>query len=1012
MEKLNDHIKYWITLFPEIKNENQKLMSIYNDCTLKNMNEDILIPCKLLTLIETTYSQEFLNIIERLKKTHDMPFVEIFMPIINIKYNIIVKDLKKYSFFQNKDKMISEFVYCLYSEVYKKAFRICIQELNIAKINGKLNGESKEEEFNYYTLNLLSNKNYLLYFYNEYPNLWSELMTRATYLSDFIIQIINHIDSDKKDLIDLFLDGNDNNFIITQIDFGAGDSHQQGKSVGIIQFNYKYHVVYKPHHLKIDTGFQTFCKWLNEQKINGYLQLQTPIVFTTKEYGWTSYVSYKSCEDEQQMLNYYHRIGHLLALLYLFDAKDFHHENLIAHGEIPILIDLETLFHGTVVDSKNDLSTQLMENSVLETMLLPRRIQLTKDRNKVVDISGVSGFTEQECPLLVPTIINQLRSDMKIIYTNPIITPEKNIPKIEGQELSKIQPQYVDQIVSGFSSLYDWIMLHKQETNSIIMDSFNESHCRLILKSTNIYATLLRLGTHPDLHVNPINKEVFLCRIALSNITKKSRLLSFHEHQDLMNGDVPYFYTIFNKTDIYNSKQDKIKGVKLISTPAQNFKKRLNAMCEKDKQLQIKLIDLSFIHSLPLNHITTNYELADAICYDRDEILQLAQKTGKVIADNSILLNNDCTWVGIELDKLSEEMTCVSTLSPDLYKGLAGIALFFSCLYKITQLNEYELYTRAVCHQLVHTIEPLTIKDFKNLKKIDNQGFDIGGFTGVGSVLYALYHISLNINDVHYHKIVIDKVMLIYKAHIIDSKMNKDIIGGISGYVMMLLSIYEHETDAIIKEKLEKIILDLEVSLHDISKIDGEGYTGFAHGTSGAIATLIRINSHFPDDKRIISIKQLLDHERSLFDKQEQNWYTKEDGTSKAVGWCNGATGILLSRVLLKKYNYSDDLIDNEIDIAVQSVLNKGFGNNITLCHGDTGNAIVLMEYIKIIKNEDVKEKLNIVCHKIVHYLKENIDKTLYKTIDFYGLMIGKSGEGYFLLKLLQDDIGNILFLE
>lgn len=1014
MENLNDYIDYWLTLFPEIKNEKQKLTSIYNDCTLENMNEDILKSFELqrLKVIKREYSQKFLNIIDCLKKTHDMPFIEILMPIINTKYNTIEKALSNYTFFENKDKLINEFIFCIYMEMYKKSFRICIQELNISKINGKLHGKSKEEEFNFYTLKILSDKKYLLYFYNEYPNLWSELLTRATYLSDFIMQIIKHISSDKKDLIYSFLDNNENNFIITQINLGAGDSHQQGKSVGIIQFNNKYHVVYKPHPLKIDIGFHTFCKWLNSQKINGYLQLETPIAVTNRDYGWASYVSYKSCDDEQQMLNYYHRIGHLLALLYLFDAKDCHHENIIAHGEIPILIDLETLFHGTVVDSTNDLDYQLLQNSVLETMLLPRRIQLTKERNKVVDISGVSGFTEQECPLLVPTVINQFRSDMKIIYTNPIITPERNIPKIGGQDLLKIQPQYVDEIVSGFSLLYEWIITHKEKINNVIMDCFNESYCRLILKSTNVYATLLRLSTHPDLSINSINKKVFLCRIALTNIRKKSRLLSYHEHKDLLNGDIPYFYTMFDKTDIYNSKQDIIKGVKLTRTPYQNFKKRLNTMCKNDEQLQINLIYWSFIHSMPLKQTTTNYQLANSNFCDRTEILQLAQEIGKVIINNSILINNNCTWVGIETDKISEEMTCVSTLLPDLYKGLSGVALFFSYLYKVTQLHEYELYTRTVCYQLIRDIEPLSLKDFKNLKKTENQGFDIGGFTGLGSVLYALYHISLNINDVAYHKIVIDKIMLIYKAHIIDNKMNKDIIAGLSGYLMMLLSVYENETDVKVKNKIQKIILDLEVFLRNIDKTDEEGYTGFAHGTSGAIATLIRINSHFPDNTRIISIKKLLDHERRLFDKTEQNWYIKENGNSKAVGWCNGATGILLSRVLLKKFNYNDDLIDNEIDTAVQLVLSKGFGNNITLCHGDTGNAIVLMEYIKTINNQAVSEKTNDLCRKIVNYLKENKNKKLYKTIDFYGLMVGKSGDGYFLLKLLQDDISNILFLE
>ena len=42
------------------------------------------------------------------------------------------------------------------------------------------------------------------------------------------------------------------------------------------------------------------------------------------------------------MVRFYRRQGALLALLYALEATDFHAENLIASGEFPVLIDLET----------------------------------------------------------------------------------------------------------------------------------------------------------------------------------------------------------------------------------------------------------------------------------------------------------------------------------------------------------------------------------------------------------------------------------------------------------------------------------------------------------------------------------------------------------------------------------------------------------------------------------------------------------------------------------------------
>ena len=40
------------------------------------------------------------------------------------------------------------------------------------------------------------------------------------------------------------------------------------------------------------------------------------------------------------MKRFYERQGGYLALLYMLQATDFHHENLIAAGEHPVLLDL------------------------------------------------------------------------------------------------------------------------------------------------------------------------------------------------------------------------------------------------------------------------------------------------------------------------------------------------------------------------------------------------------------------------------------------------------------------------------------------------------------------------------------------------------------------------------------------------------------------------------------------------------------------------------------------------
>ena len=52
-----------------------------------------------------------------------------------------------------------------------------------------------------------------------------------------------------------------------------------------------------------------------------------------------------SCASEEEIRRYYRRTGHLLCLVYALNGSDFHYENLIADGEHPVPIDLETICH-------------------------------------------------------------------------------------------------------------------------------------------------------------------------------------------------------------------------------------------------------------------------------------------------------------------------------------------------------------------------------------------------------------------------------------------------------------------------------------------------------------------------------------------------------------------------------------------------------------------------------------------------------------------------------------------
>ena len=68
-------------------------------------------------------------------------------------------------------------------------------------------------------------------------------------------------------------------------------------------------------------------------------------VINRSDYGWVEFVEQRPCLNQQEANHYFQRAGVTACLLYLLNGTDCHYENLIAHGEYPVLIDLETLMH-------------------------------------------------------------------------------------------------------------------------------------------------------------------------------------------------------------------------------------------------------------------------------------------------------------------------------------------------------------------------------------------------------------------------------------------------------------------------------------------------------------------------------------------------------------------------------------------------------------------------------------------------------------------------------------------
>jgi hypothetical protein len=79
--------------------------------------------------------------------------------------------------------------------------------------------------------------------------------------------------------------------------------------------------------------------------------------------------------------------------------------------------------------------------------------------------------------------------------------------------------------------------------------------------------------------------------------------------------------------------------------------------------------------------------------------------------------------------------------------------------------------------------------------------------------------------------------------------------------------------------------------------------------------------------------------------------------------WCHGAPGIGLARL---NSHQDDPQFETEIEAALHTTLNRGFGNNHSLCYGDLGNIELLLQASQKLNSGYWQAQVNSVSRQIL----------------------------------------------
>ena len=135
--------------------------------------------------------------------------------------------------------------------------------------------------------------------------------------------------------------------------------------------------------------------------------------------------------------------------------------------------------------------------------------------------------------------------------------------------------------------------------------------------------------------------------------------------------------------------------------------------------------------------------------------------------------------------------------------------------------------------------------------------------------------------------------------------------------------------------------------------------------------------------------------------------------------WCHGAAGIGLTRAATIKYIEHDKKLKkiwiHDIKSSMEIVKKEGIGVELKhgICHGLMGNLMILDYMAEVINDLEMKalvrEKLNAFLKRLE---RKPINYENPLNVEDVGFMLGLSGIGYSIMKLIYKDIPNILLFE
>jgi type 2 lantibiotic biosynthesis protein LanM len=962
-----------------------------------------------------------------------VPFEEVFLQFVELaRQRLIVQAGASYHLLSESahaalERSLLRHLSSLGSQAIGLKFSIfrTFQQPSLAHLLKPLQGNSSKDQYRLFIRGMLNGK--LLSFLQEYSVLARLLSVTTDLWVDATEEFLQRLASNWGNIQQTF-QGETELGQVVNVQSDISDPHNNGRSAIAVTFDSGLKLIYKPKDLGSEQVYFKLLAWFNDHGAPLPFKLLKILNYST--HGWVEFVEHLPCQDEGEVKRYYQRAGMLLCVVYALKGSDCHAENIIACGEHPVLVDMETLVNPQVREVENLMdraeaqvsANQQLGDSVLGTGFLPRW-EFGQDKQVAYDVSGLGGFGEQNTPFRSPKWKNINTDNMVLEREEGKLQLFANVPSLNGINLSP--SNYVDELVDGFQQMYQFLLKHREALLAPggSLTALAHQRVRFIFRNTNVYSFFLYKTLHPKFLRDGADRSIELDVLsrALLRADAKPFLWSLLqlEQQALAQLDIPYFTACSDSDALTVAPNQTIENC--FTEPSYDqVISHLNKLSNEDLKQQVSFIWAS-LYSRVLGEprssfLSENVELnlAATTPLTQEAIVQHAIAIATELQERAICsTDGSATWITLAYVPQAEKFQ-LQPMDYGLYEGNCGVALFLAALERATGGCGFRSLALGALQPL-----HMYLQNPKNCQKLLKE-IGIGGAMGLGSIIYSLVRSSQFLGEPELLKDARKVASLITPKHIAaDQKF--DISSGAAGAILGLLALYNTSADSSVLERA--IACGQHLLAHRVTSdsgnrawttLDERLLTGFSHGAAGIAYALLRLYEATHEPVFRETAEEAIAYERSVFSPQAGNWpdfrpIGMRDGKPTFMtSWCHGAPGIGLARLGSLAILDTDE-IRQEIEIALKTTQQYKLNGIDDLCCGTFGRIEVLLtaahQLSKIELLEIAQKQASWVVARSKQvgsfYLLPGFPKNIYIPNFFQGT----AGIGYELLRLAYPDL-------